>query len=364
MKAWLIKQGLKFGKKHWKKILIASLAIPCLVVALQVMFFNSIIGTVLAPFAIFGGGDGTDTETLGHKYVTVGESSGVDWPDMAAYDAMRTGNTFEDVDEDSIKETSEKFIFYTKVCETTTSTDSSSDTAGNVWQGGSTNLNSDTNSGSKTTTSTTCRDVKNFYTLEEVLKKEGYTDQEIEYALYIQQNLSEMLGEDSTPDGDDTPDDPDAPNIDPDIIANNKFIWPVPDINRITSNYGYRIHPVLHTKKLHMGVDLSNAKIGDPIIASRDGYVYQQRGAADGNACGNWIKLKHDDGYTSRYCHMNKVAIKATTNGEATKVKAGDVIGYVGKTGRVTGPHLHFEITVNGKIVDPLPYIIKTRPGG
>lgn len=113
-----------------------------------------------------------------------------------------------------------------------------------------------------------------------------------------------------------------------------------------TSGFGPRHHPILKQVRNHNGVDWA-APTGTPIVAAMDGTV-KYRGP--GGGYGNVIYLSHPGGQETRYAHMSKYG--NFQQGQA--VKAGDVIGYVGTTGRSTGPHLHFELMVNGKFVDPL----------
>ncbi len=116
---------------------------------------------------------------------------------------------------------------------------------------------------------------------------------------------------------------------------------------RISSPFGWRIHPVFHTRKLHTGVDLA-AEEGTPIYAAGDGVV-ERAGWSSGY--GRFVMIKHVNGYESAYGHLSRIA--DLTQPGAT-VRQGQIIGYVGHTGFATGPHLHFEIRINGNFVDPL----------
>lgn len=120
------------------------------------------------------------------------------------------------------------------------------------------------------------------------------------------------------------------------------------DVVRITSRFNpNRLHPVLHQIRAHRGVDYGSP-YGSPIYATADGVV---KYAGVQNAYGNTVILKHGEKFTTLYAHMSKISGK-TKIGE--KVKQGDVIGYVGKSGRVTGVHLHYEFRVDGVQMDPL----------
>jgi murein DD-endopeptidase MepM/ murein hydrolase activator NlpD len=115
---------------------------------------------------------------------------------------------------------------------------------------------------------------------------------------------------------------------------------------RISSGFGMRTHPVLGYSKMHKGVDFA-APSGTPIFAAGDGVIeYLGRFSS----YGNYVRIRHRDGYKTAYAHL-KGFKSGLRNG--TRVKQGDVIGYVGSTGRSTGPHLHYEVIVNGKQVNP-----------
>ncbi len=137
--------------------------------------------------------------------------------------------------------------------------------------------------------------------------------------------------------------------FDPDGQTGKRFLTrrPLQGGGTLRSRFGYRIHPIFHTRKLHTGVDLA-AKTGTPIYASGDGTV---EFAGWQSGYGNKVELQHVNGYETAYGHMSRLAegIKP-----GVKVRQGQVIGYVGSTGYSTGPHLHFEIRINGNLVDPL----------
>lgn len=115
---------------------------------------------------------------------------------------------------------------------------------------------------------------------------------------------------------------------------------------RINSGFGNRKHPILGYTKMHKGVDFAAAK-GTPIMAAGDGTV-ERCGPYSGY--GNYICIRHNGNTKTAYAHLSRYA-KGVTNG--TKVRQRQVIGYVGATGRATGPHLHFELIQNGKHVNP-----------
>ncbi|UQY80433.1 peptidoglycan DD-metalloendopeptidase family protein [Candidatus Hepatincola sp. Av] len=117
--------------------------------------------------------------------------------------------------------------------------------------------------------------------------------------------------------------------------------------SRISSPFGWRKHPILGYTLLHKGVDFAGP-VGSKIYASGDGVIVKEYKSA---SYGNYIKVKHNDHLSSAYAHMRGFA-KGTYVGK--RVKQWDTIGYIGATGRVTGPHLHYEILVNNKAVNPL----------
>ena len=114
---------------------------------------------------------------------------------------------------------------------------------------------------------------------------------------------------------------------------------------RLSSSFGMRKHPILGFNKMHRGTDFA-APTGTPIMASGSGTVTRARWCGGG---GNCVKIKHNSTYETIYAHMSKFA-KGIKEGK--KVKQGQIIGYVGSTGMSTGPHLHYEVVVNGKKVN------------
>jgi murein DD-endopeptidase MepM/ murein hydrolase activator NlpD len=117
---------------------------------------------------------------------------------------------------------------------------------------------------------------------------------------------------------------------------------------RLTSAFGNRVHPVLGGHRMHEGLDLA-APTGTPIYAPADGMVEM---AQRFSSYGNFIKIMHGGAMETRYGHLSAYNVVA-----GQYVHKGDVIGYVGSTGRATGPHLHYEVRINGHAVDPMPYL-------
>ena len=114
---------------------------------------------------------------------------------------------------------------------------------------------------------------------------------------------------------------------------------------RLSSSFGMRKHPILGYNKMHRGTDFA-APEGTPIMASGDGKVIRARWCGGG---GNCIKIKHNSTYTTVYAHLKNFARGIR---EGARVKQGQTIGYVGSTGMSTGPHLHYEVIINGKKVN------------
>ncbi len=132
------------------------------------------------------------------------------------------------------------------------------------------------------------------------------------------------------------------------LIAAIPSIQPISNrnLNRVASGFGYRIDPIYKDRRLHAGLDFT-APIGTPIYAAADG-VIKDAGFNTGGY-GNRVVVNHGFGYETLYAHM--VRIKARVG---TRVKRGEVIGYVGSTGKSTGPHLHYEVHKNGTQLDPI----------
>ena len=137
---------------------------------------------------------------------------------------------------------------------------------------------------------------------------------------------------------------------------NGKFTWPYPGDYKIYSPYGMRFHPVYKVNKMHWGVDLGGS-YGNPIVAAADGTVIlvyapwsgQNKG---GTNYGNYLVIDHGGGVSTLYAHCKYVDVQV-----GDKVVAGQAVARCGSTGTSTGPHLHFEVRVNGSKVNPANYI-------
>ena len=131
------------------------------------------------------------------------------------------------------------------------------------------------------------------------------------------------------------------------ITSTGTYIWPLPGYSP-GSAYGWRMHPIYNEMRFHAGEDIG-APSGTPILAADSGMATVI--PDNGNGYGNYIMINHGGGRVTLYAHMSAFAI---SNGAT--VNQGDVIGYVGSTGNSTGPHLHFEVRVNGATTDPKQY--------
>jgi murein DD-endopeptidase MepM/ murein hydrolase activator NlpD len=132
-------------------------------------------------------------------------------------------------------------------------------------------------------------------------------------------------------------------------LASQPSIWPT---NGWTSSgFGYRMDPFTQKRTFHYGLDIVST-LGNPVVAPADGYVLeavQSRGQL-----GNYIVLNHGGGLTTMYGHLSKIAVRP-----GQKIKRGDLIGNVGSTGKSIGPHVHYEVRMNGKPVNPSWYILE-----
>lgn len=120
---------------------------------------------------------------------------------------------------------------------------------------------------------------------------------------------------------------------------------------RMTSDYGMRTHPVLGGRRSHKGIDLA-APTGTPVYATADGIVSR---ANRFSSYGLFVSIEHGAKLQTRFAHLSRLAVA-----DGQRVKKGDVIGYVGSTGRSTGPHLHYEVRIAGQAVNPIPYMVES----
>jgi murein DD-endopeptidase MepM/ murein hydrolase activator NlpD len=131
------------------------------------------------------------------------------------------------------------------------------------------------------------------------------------------------------------------------ILASTPTVWPVR--GRITAGYGYRVSPFTGQREMHEGLDIA-APFGTPIMATADGIVSF---VGPLSSFGNVVFINHGHGLTTFYAHTSSFRVK-----EGQPVKRGQIVADVGSSGRTTGPHVHYEVQVNGAAVNPLKYII------
>lgn len=136
------------------------------------------------------------------------------------------------------------------------------------------------------------------------------------------------------------------------MLASTPSIWPVRGY--LSSTYGYRNDPFTGDRAMHFGVDVSTPA-GRPVVATADGVVLY---AARRGTYGNVVVIDHKFDRMTRYAHLSKFAVRS-----GARVKRGDVIGYVGSTGRSRAPHLHYEVWVDNRAVHPLDYILEYYKG-
>jgi len=131
-------------------------------------------------------------------------------------------------------------------------------------------------------------------------------------------------------------------------LQRTPFAMPIRTALHVTSSYGYRVHPITHQRRMHDGVDMAGSR-NQAVRTTADGVVSF---AGRQNGYGNIVIVRHDFGFETRYAHLNSISVSV-----GQRVSRGDRIGGMGSTGRSTGVHLHYEIRVNGRTINPLTYI-------
>jgi murein DD-endopeptidase MepM/ murein hydrolase activator NlpD len=131
-------------------------------------------------------------------------------------------------------------------------------------------------------------------------------------------------------------------------LATTPTIWPT--VGWPSSGFGWRIDPFTGKQTFHFGIDIATS-FGNPVVATADGIVVELK---NDKISGKSIVLSHGGGVTTQYLHLSKFLVRA-----AQKVKRGDAIGLVGKTGKALGPHVHYEVRINDKAVNPYDYILE-----
>jgi murein DD-endopeptidase MepM/ murein hydrolase activator NlpD len=134
------------------------------------------------------------------------------------------------------------------------------------------------------------------------------------------------------------------------LLASIPAIQPISNkqLVAIASGFGFRIHPIYKVKKMHTGIDFA-APIGTPIYATADGKIEEVSVKFSGY--GKMVVIDHGFGYKTRYAHMHDFVVRSGQN-----IKRGELIGYVGDTGISTAPHLHYEVMMNGVLINPVHY--------
>jgi len=136
-----------------------------------------------------------------------------------------------------------------------------------------------------------------------------------------------------------------------DIMTEVPNIWPIKgNLGHITMYFGQNENPFSTGQwYLHTGIDISTNRIGDTVLATADGKVIDIH---YDSSLGNSITIQHSHGFTTRYGHLRSFAVK-----KGQRVSQGDVIGYLGNTGKTTGPHLHYEVYLGTSLIDPLRFL-------
>jgi len=134
------------------------------------------------------------------------------------------------------------------------------------------------------------------------------------------------------------------------------WAWPYPANLSVRSPFGWRIHPVYKTRRFHSGIDISG-DYGSPVVAAQDGVVLIIRNPVEGRntggtGFGNYIVIAHENNFSTLYGHLKDISVQV-----GQQVRAGDKIGSCGSTGTSTGPHLQFDLMINGIATNPIPYI-------
>ncbi|MBC7363136.1 MAG: peptidoglycan DD-metalloendopeptidase family protein [Candidatus Aminicenantes bacterium] len=131
-------------------------------------------------------------------------------------------------------------------------------------------------------------------------------------------------------------------------LATTPTIWPT--VGWVSSSFGPRIDPFTGRNAMHTGLDIAT-NLNNPVVATANGVVVK---VGFDKYKGYFVVISHGNGFSTEYWHLQKYAVKS-----GQKVERGQLIGYVGKTGKALGPHLHYEVHLNGKPVNPIDYIIE-----
>ena len=141
------------------------------------------------------------------------------------------------------------------------------------------------------------------------------------------------------------------------ILSEIPSIWPIRGgIGHFTATFGINRDPFTGAPHMHTGIDLSTYRAGDPIVATADGQIAYM--GYEPSGFGNYIIIRHQHGFYTRYAHLLSFRVET-----GQQVKQGETIGYIGNTGRSTGPHLHYEVHIGSDVVNPLKYLnIRPNP--
>jgi len=131
-------------------------------------------------------------------------------------------------------------------------------------------------------------------------------------------------------------------------LATTPTIWPT--VGWVSSSFGPRIDPFTGRNAMHTGLDIAT-NLNNPVVATANGVVVQ---VGFDKYKGNFVVISHGNGFSTEYWHLQKYVVRS-----GQKVDRGQLIGYVGKTGKALGPHLHYEVHLNGKPINPIDYIIE-----
>lgn len=131
-------------------------------------------------------------------------------------------------------------------------------------------------------------------------------------------------------------------------LATTPTIWPT--VGWVSSSFGPRIDPFTGRNAMHTGLDIAT-NLNNPVVATANGVVVQ---VGFDKYKGNFVIISHGNGFSTEYWHLQKYVVKS-----GQKVERGQLVGYVGKTGKALGPHLHYEVHLNGKPINPIDYIIE-----
>lgn len=236
----------------------------------------------------------------------------INWQELVAIDAVRLEQDFSKSNKGKALQLAEKFIWEEEIEHESCSVDENGNEHCHTWT----------------------EIIYHKYSLSEVLDNLNFSTREKEKVKIFLQNDLNILRDV----GSEMP-----PNWKPRI---NEFLWPVPGVYKITSKFGPRVDPVEFLDGFHTGLDIGAGK-GTKVISVQDGIVVHAGWAGN---YGKAVFILHEN-YLTRYCHLSKINVR-----EGDKVDKGQVIGEVGSTGKSTGPHLHFEVRMGNKALDPLKF--------